>query len=300
MPAEKSFWWLRPHTTRALRWALKGMINTKKVNAVILALIIAFSACVPAFASSRVVDGTTYYFCDDCDYVTADKAAYDLHIASGDGDPTTTTTTAPATQAGSPSSDYVYNYYYECPACGKRYTNLNDYNNCLDSHNYGVDTRWDDYLGEENTLTDLFDFFMNYVKYFYESFYNYGYDELVIGNVRKFFNAITDAIMGLMGLVDNGASEADVAGAVDELDATINGVEKTSILAGFIDTIKSILNTIKQKIKDLYSGNKETTIVVTEAEAPAETGSANAGIAVFAAISVAAAAAFVCTKKKVA
>ena len=69
------------------------------------------------------------------------------------------------------------------------------------------------------------------------------------------------------------------------------------ILLAFL--LNRVLSTsLKQKIKDFYSGNKETAVEETAAVAPSDTGSSAAGIAVFAAMSVAAAAAFVCTRKK--
>ncbi len=92
---------------------------------------------------------------------------------------------------------------------------------------------------------------------------------------------IIDFIENMGGLV----SEADVNGAIAELE-------------GFnIPGISELINALKAKIKAMYAGEVATTVVVTEAEGPADTGSASVGIAVFAAVSVAAAAAYVCTKK---
>lgn len=282
------------------------MINTKKVNAVLLALIIVFSMCVPAFATTYVDNyGTPYYMCDLCTYSCYEKAEYSSHIASvhGGADSTTTTTTSSSSSSGSAldsavSGGYVASNYYECPGCGKRYTSLEDYNDCVDSHNNGVDMHWKAYVNQ--TLPEIFQTLMTYVQYFYESLYNLGFDKILYTNLETFFSAITSSIMTFMDLTSaSDTTESDVAGAMTDLESTVNSVDLSgTVLAGFIDTVKSIINTIKQKIKDLYSGNKETTVEITEAEAPAETGSANVGIAVFAAISVAAAAAFVCTKRK--
>ena len=59
------------------------------------------------------------------------------------------------------------------------------------------------------------------------------------------------------------------------------------------------MTAIKQKIKDFYAHDEAVVAEeVTCAEAPVETGSATAGIAVFAAITAAAAVAYVCSKKK--
>ncbi len=295
------------------------MINTKKVNAVLLALIMVFSMCVPAFASSRVIDGTVYYVCDSCDYASDRKADYNSHVASvhgGDGNNSTSGSSNSSSNSSSTSSSssssssggsaldqavnggFVAANYYECPGCGKRYTSLSDYNDCVDSHNNGVDMHWKTYINQ--TLPEIFQTLMTYVQYFYESLYNLGFDKILYTNLESFFSALTSSIMAFMDLTSaSDSTESDVAGAMTDLESTVNSVDLSgTVLAGFIDTVKTIINTIKQKIKDLYSGNKETTVEITEAEAPAETGSANVGIAVFAAISVAAAAAFVCTKKK--
>ncbi len=280
------------------------MINTKKVNAVLLALIMVFSMCVPAFATTRVIDNTTYYICDAGDYLSTDKSGYDSHVASvhGGADSTTTTTSSSSSSGSALDSavngGYVASNYYECPGCGKRYTSLEDYNDCVDSHNNGVDMHWKTYVNQ--TLPEIFQTLMTYVQYFYESLYNLGFDKILYTNLESFFSALTSSIMTFMDLTSaSDTTESDVAGAMTDLESTANSVDLSgTVLAGFIDTVKSIINTIKQKIKDLYSGNKETTVEITEAEAPAETGSANVGIAVFAAISVAAAAAFVCTKRK--
>ena len=293
------------------------MINTKKVNAVLLALIMVFSMCVPAFASSRVINGTMYYICDACNYTADNQADYNSHVASAHGGAdassgSNTNTNSNSSSSGSSSSSsssgsaldnavsrgYVSNNYYECPGCGKRYTTLEEYNDCVDSHNNGVDMHWKAYVNQ--TLPEIFQTLMTYVQYFYESLYNLGFDKILYTNLESFFSALTSSIMTFMDLTSaSDTTESDVAGAMTDLESTANSVDLSgTVLAGFIDTVKSIINTIKQKIKDLYSGNKETTVEITEAEAPAETGSANVGIAVFAAISVAAAAAFVCTKRK--
>lgn len=262
------------------------MINTKKVYAVILALIIALSMCVPAFAVESL------YKCRECGAMFDNSEDYDKHIE------THNTTFTTASSSSDDPGGYVGDKYYECPGCGRRYTNLEDYNACVNSHNYGVDMHWDDYMGQ--TLPEIFQVLMGYVQYFYESFYNLGFDQIAYGNMEKFFGALTNTIMRLMGLVaEADTPQADVAGAVDDLESTVNSVDLSNTpLAGFIETVKNIINTIRQKIKDFYAGDKETTIEQTVAEAPAETGSADIGIAALAAISVAAAAAFVCTKKK--
>ena len=102
------------------------------------------------------------------------------------------------------------------------------------------------------------------------------------------WDGIEDVVIRLVDFIENiGAGmvpEADVNGAIAELEG-LN-----------IPGIDGLLDQLKAKIKALYAG-EEATVVETTAAAPADTGSASVGIAVFAAVSVAAAAAYVCTKK---
>ena len=108
------------------------------------------------------------------------------------------------------------------------------------------------------------------------------------------WDAIESVVIRLIDLIENMGTavvaEADVKGAVADLEAALAGAE--------IPGVADLLNTLKQQIKDLYAGEVATTVeVTTVVEEPAETGSSSVGIAVFAAVSVAAAAAYVCTKK---
>lgn len=102
------------------------------------------------------------------------------------------------------------------------------------------------------------------------------------------WDAIESVIIRLVDFIENMGglvSEADVNGVIAELE-------------GFnIPGISDLINALKAKIKAMYAGEVATTVVETTAAAPADTGSASVGIAVFAAVSVAAAAAYVCTKK---
>lgn len=99
------------------------------------------------------------------------------------------------------------------------------------------------------------------------------------------WNDIESIITKLIDLAKAGIdalSAAEVKGLVEDLEGILGGDN-------------SLLNALKQKIKDLYAG--EIATEPTEAETAPDTGSSVAGIAAFAAVSVAAAA-FVCTKKR--
>ncbi len=100
------------------------------------------------------------------------------------------------------------------------------------------------------------------------------------------WNDIESIITKLIDLAKAGIdalSAAEVKGLVEDLEGILGGDN-------------DLLNALKQKIKDLYAG--EIATEPTEAEKAPDTGSSVAGIAAFAAVSVAAAAAFVCTKKR--
>lgn len=105
-------------------------------------------------------------------------------------------------------------------------------------------------------------------------------------DIESVVNRLVDLVEKLLSGIT--VSEADVNGAIDDLKAKTTGDSK----------LCDLLDSLKAKILSFYAGDKATTEATTAAEEPADTGSATAGIAAFAAISVAAAAAYVCTKKK--
>ena len=199
----------------------------KKVLAVLLALIMAFSCMALAFAEEAPADDTT----------TTTAAADD-----------TTTTTAAAEEENNGGL-------------------LIDKNSFLDM-----------------TATDIIDALI-----------------AVFDTHAEWWDAIESIIIRLIDFINNigigAASQADVAGAISDLEAKIASLP---IVGDILTTIHNLITSLKQKIKDLYAGNKETVVEETEAAATADTGSSSLGIVAFAAVSVAAAAAYVCTKKKVA
>lgn len=107
--------------------------------------------------------------------------------------------------------------------------------------------------------------------------------------IETVVNKILDLINGMGSAL---VSEADVNGAVEDLEASLATIKEGEAKS----KLANLINGLKAKIKALYAGEKATD--VTEVQTPADTGSASVGIAVFAAVSVAAAAAYVCTKKK--
>lgn len=102
--------------------------------------------------------------------------------------------------------------------------------------------------------------------------------------ITKLIDFVADLLDGIL------ASESGVNGIVADLEALVAGFDFE------IPVLSDLINSLKNLIKDLYAG-EIATLPTEPAETP-DTGSAPVGIAVFAAVSVAAAAAYVCTKKK--
>ena len=103
------------------------------------------------------------------------------------------------------------------------------------------------------------------------------------------WNDVETVIIKIVDFVDglvNGIFADGVDGLIAELEGLFEGIE--------IPGIDDLINALKEKILSFYAPG---IVPTTQPEAPSDTGSAPVGIAVFAAVSVAAAAAFVCTKK---
>lgn len=250
----------------------KEWFTMKKVIALALALVMALSCGMMAFAAAELETiksgDTVYYVCPTCKKLHESIEAYNSCIASH------STTAAPAT-AGSKE--------YKCPYCPEIFDSLQEYNDHLEgAHQADVkgnyEYHWDKYIG-----TDVVTLFSNLVDIFQST----GILEMLKNLVEKIWALIEQGI-------NDAKSASSVAGALSDLEAKV-------IDLGFGDNadIKGLINSLKQKIKSFYGMNeKATTVEATVAEAPADTGSATAGIAAFAALSMAAAAAYVCTKKK--
>ena len=186
-------------------------------------------------------------------------------------DPTTTTTTAAATTEAKPVIVNV------CPNCQRAFANEAEYNKHID-----LCKGSDPYVAPEKDYVDLT------VKEILAMIVD------VAKSSMSQWDAIESVVIRLVDFLENIGSaavpQADVEGAVADLESALAGLKSADK--------DSLLDALKAKIKALYAGEKATTEAETSAEAPADTGSASVGIAVFAAVSVAAAAAYVCTKKK--
>lgn len=186
-------------------------------------------------------------------------------------DPTTTTAASTVAPVGGVPGSYDNNV---CPKCGAKFAIEAEYNKHIASCTHGDPAPTKDYV--DLTVKDVLNAIVELIK-----------------SSNTQWDDIESVVTRLVDLVENllkgiTVPEADVNGAIDDLKAKVGDSGK---LGGLLDSLKA-------KIKSFYAGDKATTEATTAAEKPAETGSATAGIAAFAAISVAAAAAYVCTKKK--
>ena len=104
------------------------------------------------------------------------------------------------------------------------------------------------------------------------------------------WNDVETVVIKIVDFVDglvNGIFGDGVDGLIAELEGLFEGIE--------IPGIDELINALKEKILSFYAPG--VVVPTTEPAKTPTTGSAPVGIAVFAAVSVAAAAAFVCTKK---
>ena len=237
----------------------------KKVLAIVLALVMAFGCTAIAFAEDT-------YQCPTCkkyyDNMEDQRACIDKHeseeASSKAEEEAATATTAPIAKT--------------CPYCGVNFYSDSSYDDHIQicySQNAGVTNSYHNFINlTANQVLDLLhDFF---------------------DRDTDFWSVVSDIIIRLIDMIENlgtvAVDEADVAGAVDDLEAK---VAELPIIGDALEYVTNLINTLKQKIKDLYAHDVETV-----AEEPVSTGSTSVGIVAFAAISVAAAAAYVCTKKK--
>lgn len=171
----------------------------------------------------------------------------------------------------------------DCPNCDAAFSDETEYNKhidlCKGSDPYDEgETELADALLADLTIEDILNMIIDLVK---GSMEQWGDIESVVVRLVDFIENIGSAAVG----------EADVAGAIADLEASLADVK--------IPGLSDLINSLKAKIKAMYAGEVATTVeATTAAEEIVETGSSATGIAVFAAVSVAAAAAYVCTKKR--
>ena len=232
----------------------------KKVLAIVLALVMALSTSAMAFA---FVDTDGDGKCEVCG-----KTAEELKGADGKG------SLCKCEKAG--QTTHVYNAPWNtCTKCGANFESEAEFNKHVAECKVGETAPEKDYV--DLTVKEILNMIIDLAK-----------------NGMAQWDAIESVVIRLVDFLENIGSaavpQADVEGAVADLESALAPLKSADK--------DSLLDALKAKIKALYAGEKATTEAETSAEAPADTGSASVGIAVFAAVSVAAAAAYVCTKKK--
>lgn len=255
----------------------------KKLIAILLSVVVVFSMSAIAFAAEPATykDGEKTYIICSCGRMYDKVEDYNDCMAkhASEKEAANAPTTAPSASS------------WKCEYCPKMFTDITEYNDHLVEYHEAetpkqqnmenrVQYYYDKYIGEtvQDILNDMIDLFQK-------------------SGIMDFVKVMVEDIWArVMAFIDNNiGSEADVAGSIDDLE---NKVFSLNLDNDLLSAIKSIINELKQKIKDLYCGERATVAEVTEAAAPANTGSSSAAIAVFAAVSAAAAAAYVCTKKR--
>ncbi|MGN0545861.1 MAG: hypothetical protein ACI4I3_00895 [Acutalibacteraceae bacterium] len=188
---------------------------------------------------------------------------------------TSSTTAAATTAATTKAADKPAYGYNTCTKCGAKFENESEFNKHVAECTVGDAAPEKDYV--DLTIKEILNMIIDLAK-----------------NGMAQWDAIESVVIRLVDFLENIGSaaipQADVEGAVADLEGALAGLKSADK--------DNLLDALKAKIKALYAGEKATTEAETTAEAPADTGSASVGIAVFAAVSVAAAAAYVCTKKK--
>lgn len=273
----------------------------KKVIAIVLALVMAMSCTAIAFAADTV------YTCPFCNksftsYGDAVKDIMDCYTK--------------AVEALDPDAKV-----FLCPLCGSQFETyeklLANFKSCYTKalNNLSTTTtepkqEWSNtcpYCGNIFTSESIYDEHIDIcysqnagVVNGHGNFFNLTANQ-ILDMLHDFFSRDTDLwstvsgiIIRIIDLFENlgtvAATEADVAGAVDELEAKVASLP---LVGDALEYVHNLINTLKQKIKDIYAHDVETV-----AEEPVSTGSTSVGIAAFAAVSIAAASAYVCTKKK--
>ncbi len=238
----------------------------KKVLAIMLALVLAFSMATVAFAAeSTTAAPVAFKICEKCEGEFTDDAEYNKHI----------------TICGLDATEAIVN---TCTKCEAEFTDEKQFNEHVAKCTVGDEP---DYIGL--TVKDVLNMLLEYAK-----------------SVMAQWDGIESVITAALDFIKNFDLEG-VASIVDSVTAAFQGAGLDTSSGGLAELLEKLVNTVKQWFKDLYEQESETAVVTTEAttEAPEvtapNTGSVagtSASIAVFAAVSVAAAAAYVTSKKR--
>lgn len=245
----------------------------KKVLAIMLALVLAFSMATVAFAAETTTKASAepvVKVCPDCEQPFTDDAEYNKHL----------------TICGLTATEAIVN---TCEKCDAQFTDQKLYVEHVAECTVGDEP---DYIGL--TVHDVLDMLLEYAK-----------------SVMEQWDGIESVIIAALDFLKNFDLEG-VASIVDSVTGAFQSAGLDTSSGGLAELLEKLVNTVKQWFKDLYEQESETAVVTTEevvtdatTETPEETApdtgsvaGTSASIAVFAAVSVAAAAAYVTSKKR--
>ncbi len=189
---------------------------------------------------------------------------------------------------------------YTCPVCSMKYVTIEEYNNCLSGHNAPAESAHPDMhkcatcgkmFAELDSYNACVDSHFNNVNYHYDKYVGLTVPELCAALVEIFNES--DAMETAQAIVDKSYDAiveakdmATVENELDDLESDLTDIDADVDLSEVEEIIDEIGNA---------AGLDESTEIVY----PAPTGSSGVGVAMFATLSVATAAAFVLMKKKI-
>ncbi len=198
---------------------------------------------------------------------------------------------------------------YTCPQCNRKYTDIAEYNDCIDSHNTKADSSSEE-LHKCKTCGKLFTDTASYnecvgshfnnVNYHYDKYVGLTVPELLAELVNIFnktgtVDTVQTIIDKLFDLTYKAADKDDIFKAISDLELKIKDLD---LDCDCLSDINGLIESLKDKFGIDETEDSVTQVEATEAELPAATGSASVGVAAFAAMAVAVAAGFVSYKKK--
>lgn len=198
---------------------------------------------------------------------------------------------------------------YTCPHCNRKYTDISQYNDCIDSHNADDNTSAEQ-LHQCKTCGKLFtdlreynacvDSHFNNINYHYDKYVGLTIPELLtelteIFNKTGTVDAVQNVIDKLFDLTYKAADKSVILNAIADLELKTKHLD---LDAGCLSDISCLVDLIKEKLEKDEVEDPIAEVENTEAEIPPATGSKNVDITVFATIMVAVAVGFITSKIK--
>lgn len=197
---------------------------------------------------------------------------------------------------------------YTCPVCSMKYVTIEEYNNCLTGHNAPAESAHSDMhkcatcgkmFADLDSYNACIDSHFNNVNYHYDKYVGLTVPELCAALVEIFNES--DAMETAQAIVDKSydviveaKDQATVENELADLESDLTDLDADVDFGEVEEIIEELGNAAGEE-----NGADSDVVETSEIVYPAKTGSSSAGIAMFATVSVAAAAAFVLMKKKI-